>query len=117
MRRVLWYFLPAQKVHKQILVRLREQLQNSTEKYIARCQHFKVENSNRILEILRYSFEILPYAQDDTAKNDTARRGLSPPITGRVRVGLQGVALWGLMVHNLCYLLALFVGNVGQGGL
>ena len=61
MRRVLWYFLPAQKVHKQILVRLREQLQNSTEKYIARCQHFKVENSSRILEILRC-------AQYDTAR-------------------------------------------------
>ena len=73
MRRVLWYFLPAQKVHKQILVRLREQLQNSTEKYIARCQHFKVENCSRIFEILRCSFEILPYGQDDTAKNDTAR--------------------------------------------
>ena len=31
---------------------------------------FKVENSNRILEILRCSFEILPYGQDDTAKNE-----------------------------------------------
>ena len=70
MRRVLWYFLPAQKVHKQILVRLREQLQNSTEKYIARCQHFKVENCSRILNV--YYFEFLPCGQNDTAKNDTA---------------------------------------------
>ena len=31
---------------------------------------FKVENSSRLLEILRCSFEILPYGQDDTAKNE-----------------------------------------------